>query len=66
MERWKLFDGYARRLVTQNPEFAFTREEYTDFLYLKYYFAEDYLMKKLRPWLPSIFDKDHARGSTPK
>jgi hypothetical protein len=65
-ERWKLFSGYASRLMTQNPAFTFDREEWVDFLYLKYYFSEDFLRKKLRPWLPSIFDEVTASEGTTK
>jgi len=55
--RWDLFEHYAARLVSQHPDWALTQREYADFTYLKHYFAEDYIKAKMRPWLPSIFDK---------
>jgi hypothetical protein len=55
--RWNLFEHYAAKLIAQHPDFGFTQEEYNDFIYLKYYFGPYYLEKKLKPWLPSVFDK---------
>ena len=61
--RWKLFENYSSRyLMTisgQDPEqeFSLTPEEYKDFLYLKLYFAEDFIKAKLKPWIPSFFTR---------
>ncbi len=55
--RWNLFEHYATRLMMGDAHYALTQSEYCDFIYLKHYFAEDYLRKKLMPWRPSIFDK---------
>lgn len=57
VSRWSLFEHYAGKMIASNPEFQFTHEEYGQFIYLKYYFGPHYLEKKLKPWLPSIFDK---------
>ena len=53
-ERWKLFEHYATRMLMKDKEFALSRSEYSDFLFLKLYFAEDYLKARLRPWIPSF------------
>lgn len=55
--RWNLFEYYASKMIAQHPEFQFTHEEYSNFIYLKYFFGPLFLQKKLKPWLPSIFDK---------
>lgn len=56
--RWKLFEHYATRFFTGKQEFGLTRKEYGEFIYLKYFFAEDYALKRTRPWLiGTVFDK---------
>ena len=60
-KRWSLFEYYAARTISQHPDFGFNAEEYGDFVYLKYYFGPHYLKKKLKPWIPSVFDKSNVK-----
>ena len=63
--RWKLFEGYSARLMSQDPNASMSRGEWCDFLYLKLYLGEEFLKAKFKPWLPSVFNKGlHER--TPK
>jgi len=61
--RWKLFEGYSARYIIamsgrdDADDFALTPQEYSDFVYLKLYFAEDYIKARLKPWLPSFFTR---------
>jgi len=54
--RWKLFEHYSTRFLAGNPAYALTEKEFNEFMYLKYFFAEDYQEKKEKPWLPSVMD----------
>lgn len=54
-DRWKLFEYYAARLLRNSDDTALSTREFSDFHYLKLYFAEDFIQAKLQPWLPSFF-----------
>ena len=52
--RWKLFESYSLRFITNSDVFALTPREFSDFVYLKHYFMGDFIKAKLTPWLPNI------------
>ena len=61
--RWKLFEDYSARYIMtlsgneNEGEFALTPKEYADFIYLKHYFANDYVKARSKPWLPNFFSR---------
>lgn len=55
--RWDLFENYSARLVSQDPSVSLSREEWQNFVYMKYYFSEDYLTARFKPWIPSVFNR---------
>lgn len=54
LARWKLFEHYATRVIMNSDGTRLSPREYADFLYLKLYFAEDFIQGKLKPWLPNF------------
>lgn len=52
--RWKMFDNLSRRFfaaMSGQEEFALDPTEWKQFNYLRLVLAEDYRLKKEKPWL---------------